>query len=89
MTNDDMSKRLMTETNNTGEMIKKLGERSPTRLMNRINNQNDEDDNLALLKLIRGGYVDQNVVANMINNVLMGFTQQNTDNSSFRSPQIE
>lgn len=50
----------------------KIG-RSPTKFLNKMNCQNEEEDNIALLKLIRGGYIDQNVMANLINNVVATF----------------
>lgn len=55
--------------------LSKVG-RSPTKYLNKINSQNDEEDNIALLKLIRGGYIDQRVMADLINNVVTGFNQQ-------------
>ena len=45
-----------------------------------MNSENEEDDNIALLKLIRGGYIDQNVMANLINNVVAGFNENITGN---------
>jgi hypothetical protein len=35
-----------------------------------MNRKNHDEDNIALLKLIRGGYVDQDLMANVINNVI-------------------
>jgi hypothetical protein len=52
--------------------------RSPTKYLNKINNQNDEEDNIALLKLIRGGYIDQNVMAQLINKVVLSINMQHT-----------
>ena len=54
--------------------------RSPTKFLNKMNSENEEDDNIALLKLIRGGYIDQNVMANLINNVVAGFNENITGN---------
>lgn len=76
--NEETGERKNSKVNQNKITIKGLTKagRSPTKYLNKINSEHDEEDNIALLKLIRGGYIDQQVMANLISNVVTGFNQQ-------------
>ena len=43
---------------NESQQDKQNRERSPSKFLDKMNKLNEEEDNIALLKLIRGGYID-------------------------------